>query len=89
MSYRGEEEEFLFIYKREGHHLDIEKMKESHDDYKKLAVCLGLSLDREFIFKGAADFCQKKSSPEAGTEAGTEASAEAGPEAGAEAMPEQ
>nr|XP_020484129.1 saxitoxin and tetrodotoxin-binding protein 1-like isoform X2 [Labrus bergylta] len=34
--------------RKEGHHQDIEKTKEAHSDFKKLASCLGLPQDDTF-----------------------------------------
>ncbi|XP_068424942.1 saxitoxin and tetrodotoxin-binding protein 1-like [Clinocottus analis] len=55
----------LLIYRKEGHHHDLEEMKSHHDANRKMAECLGIPHDREFIYDGVADFCHKKSSPEA------------------------
>ncbi|XP_068424941.1 saxitoxin and tetrodotoxin-binding protein 1-like [Clinocottus analis] len=56
---------FLLKYRKEGHHHDLEEMKSHHDANRKMAECLGIPHDREFIYDGVADFCHKKSSPEA------------------------
>ncbi|XP_050925218.1 saxitoxin and tetrodotoxin-binding protein 2 [Lates calcarifer] len=56
--------QFLMIYRREGHHLDFEKLKADHGHHRKRADCLGFSDSKPFIYDGAADFCHKKSSPE-------------------------
>ncbi|KAM6973900.1 saxitoxin and tetrodotoxin-binding protein 1-like [Tautogolabrus adspersus] len=64
MVYRGDAGQYLLIYRKEGHHQDIEKTKEAHSDFKKLATCLGLPHDDRFTYKDAQDFCHKKFSPE-------------------------
>ncbi|XP_060889556.1 saxitoxin and tetrodotoxin-binding protein 1-like [Labrus mixtus] len=64
MMYTGKAEGFLLVYKREGNHQDVEKMKEDHNNHKKLAECMGFPQEIIFTYDGAADFCQKKSSPE-------------------------
>ncbi|XP_034400430.1 saxitoxin and tetrodotoxin-binding protein 1-like [Cyclopterus lumpus] len=56
---------YLLNYKREGHHHDVEEMKSHHDTHKQLAECLRIPHDRHFSYDGAADFCHRKSSPEA------------------------
>ncbi|XP_044028260.1 uncharacterized protein LOC122864712 [Siniperca chuatsi] len=65
MVYREKEFQFLLIYRREGHHRDVELLKAAHSDHKKLAECLGFPHDRPFSYDGVADFCHKKSSPAA------------------------
>ncbi|KAM6973899.1 saxitoxin and tetrodotoxin-binding protein 1-like [Tautogolabrus adspersus] len=64
MLYRAKAEGFLLLYKREGNHQDVEKMKEDHSNHKKLADCMGFPQEIIFTYDGAADFCHKKSSPE-------------------------
>ncbi|XP_044028084.1 saxitoxin and tetrodotoxin-binding protein 1-like [Siniperca chuatsi] len=56
---------FLFIYKREGHHRDVELLKAAHSDHKKLAECLGFPHDKTFSYDGATGSCHLKSSPAA------------------------
>ncbi|XP_023254440.1 saxitoxin and tetrodotoxin-binding protein 1-like, partial [Seriola lalandi dorsalis] len=56
---------YLLSYRREGHHSDVEQLKAAHSDHRKQAECLGFPHDKAFSYDGAADFCHKKSSPEA------------------------
>ncbi|XP_022603157.1 saxitoxin and tetrodotoxin-binding protein 1-like [Seriola dumerili] len=56
---------YLLSYRREGHHSDVEQLKAAHSDHRKQAECLGFPHDKPFSYDGAADFCHKKSSPEA------------------------
>ncbi|KAG7225243.1 hypothetical protein INR49_014633 [Caranx melampygus] len=54
----------LLIYRREGHHSDVEQLKAAHDGYRKKAECLNIPHDKPFIYDGLAGFCQMKPSPE-------------------------
>ncbi|XP_072227243.1 saxitoxin and tetrodotoxin-binding protein 1-like [Leuresthes tenuis] len=65
MSYKTSTHRFLLSYKREGSHRDVELMKAAHDDLKKVAECLKFPHDKPFTYDGLADFCHKKSAPEA------------------------
>ncbi|KAF1382112.1 hypothetical protein PFLUV_G00161070 [Perca fluviatilis] len=61
---------FLLKFKREGHHLNVDKLKADHSDHHKLAACLGFPTNaKPFNYDDAADFCHKKSSPEVKPEA--------------------
>ncbi|XP_034456455.1 saxitoxin and tetrodotoxin-binding protein 1-like [Hippoglossus hippoglossus] len=62
--YTNKDGRFLLIYKREGHHSDVDQLKASHTDHKKRAECLGFTADKGFIYDGVSDFCHKKSSGE-------------------------
>ncbi|XP_060948369.1 saxitoxin and tetrodotoxin-binding protein 1-like [Limanda limanda] len=62
--YTNKDGRFLMIYKREGHHSDVDQLKASHAEHKKRAQCLGFSGDKEFLYDGVKDFCHKKSSGE-------------------------
>ncbi|XP_041665748.1 saxitoxin and tetrodotoxin-binding protein 1-like isoform X2 [Cheilinus undulatus] len=64
MYYRGFLGRFLFIYRRDGHHVDFQVTKEAEADYHKLAGCVNLSLDNRANYKEAGDFCHKKYSPD-------------------------
>uniref|UniRef100_A0A3Q3WWW0 Uncharacterized protein n=1 Tax=Mola mola TaxID=94237 RepID=A0A3Q3WWW0_MOLML len=68
MSYKGIMGHYLLTYRREGHHRDVDKLKTAHSDYKKLAECVGLPADNPYVYDGVADFCHKKSAPEATAE---------------------
>ncbi|XP_047460707.1 saxitoxin and tetrodotoxin-binding protein 1-like [Mugil cephalus] len=65
MTYRHSPGRFLLLYKREGLHRDAELLKAAHADHRKQAECLGLPHGRAFAYDGAADFCHKKSAPDA------------------------
>nr|XP_015832167.2 saxitoxin and tetrodotoxin-binding protein 1 [Nothobranchius furzeri] len=65
MTYKTSTIRFLLIYKREGAHRDVEHHKTHHNDLKKLAECLKFPHDRVYTYDGLADFCHKKSAPEA------------------------
>uniref|UniRef100_A0A8C4IPC3 Saxitoxin and tetrodotoxin-binding protein 1 n=1 Tax=Dicentrarchus labrax TaxID=13489 RepID=A0A8C4IPC3_DICLA len=54
MVYRGDIGNFLLSYRREGQHQDVEQLKASHSDNKKLAECLRFPHDKPFIYDGAA-----------------------------------
>ncbi|KAF1382109.1 hypothetical protein PFLUV_G00161040 [Perca fluviatilis] len=46
---------FLFNYRRDGHHQDVEKLKADHSDHHKLAACLGFPANvNPFNYDGAA-----------------------------------
>ncbi|XP_051246942.1 saxitoxin and tetrodotoxin-binding protein 1 isoform X2 [Dicentrarchus labrax] len=60
MVYRGDIGNFLLSYRREGQHQDVEQLKASHSDNKKLAECLRFPHDKPFIYDGAAEFCPEK-----------------------------
>nr|BAF56478.1 tributyltin binding protein type 2 [Paralichthys olivaceus]BAF56479.1 tributyltin binding protein type 2 [Paralichthys olivaceus] len=62
--YTSKDGHFLLIYKREGHHSNVDQLKASHSEHKKRAECLGFTVDKEFIYDGVSDFCHKKSSGE-------------------------
>ncbi|XP_053303356.1 saxitoxin and tetrodotoxin-binding protein 1 [Pleuronectes platessa] len=62
--YTNKDGRFLMIYRREGHHLDVDLLKASHTEHKKRAKCLGFPGDKEFFYDGVTDFCHKKSSGE-------------------------
>uniref|UniRef100_A0A674NTI3 Pufferfish saxitoxin and tetrodotoxin binding protein type n=1 Tax=Takifugu rubripes TaxID=31033 RepID=A0A674NTI3_TAKRU len=64
MDYSGPFGHDLFVYRRDGVHQNVEVLKAAQDDSKKLAECLGFSIDKPFIYGGVSDFCHKKSSPE-------------------------
>ncbi|XP_028453882.1 saxitoxin and tetrodotoxin-binding protein 1 [Perca flavescens] len=65
MVFKDSRGRFLFNYRRDGHHQDVEKLKADHSDHHKLAACLGFPANvNPFNYDGAADFCHKKSSPE-------------------------
>ncbi|XP_059206373.1 saxitoxin and tetrodotoxin-binding protein 1-like [Centropristis striata] len=56
---------YLLKYRREGHHLDVDVLKEDHNNHTRHAKCDGYSTDDEpFIYDGAADFCHKTSGAE-------------------------
>uniref|UniRef100_A0A672YRD3 Uncharacterized protein n=1 Tax=Sphaeramia orbicularis TaxID=375764 RepID=A0A672YRD3_9TELE len=59
---------YLLIYRRDGHHRDVEQMKAHQASHEKLAKCLHFPLEHVFIYDGVADFCHKKSAPEEKTE---------------------
>ncbi|KAG7225244.1 hypothetical protein INR49_014634 [Caranx melampygus] len=42
MVYRNVQGQFLLIYRREGHHSDVEQLKAAHDGYRKKAECLNI-----------------------------------------------
>ncbi|XP_059206338.1 saxitoxin and tetrodotoxin-binding protein 1-like [Centropristis striata] len=65
MVYKSTEGRFLLIYRKDGHHQDVDKAKEHHENHNKLAECLGFPHEQIFIYDGVADFCHKKSAPEA------------------------
>ncbi|XP_062266268.1 saxitoxin and tetrodotoxin-binding protein 1-like [Platichthys flesus] len=62
--YTNKEGRFLMIYRREGHHSDVDQLKASHTEHKKQAQCFGFLGDQEFFYDGVRDFCHKKSSGE-------------------------
>ncbi|XP_059205246.1 saxitoxin and tetrodotoxin-binding protein 1-like [Centropristis striata] len=64
MVYKNAEGRFLLIYRRKGHHQDVDKLKEHYDNNNKLAECLGFPPGKTFTYDGAADLCPKKSAPE-------------------------
>ncbi|XP_059205599.1 saxitoxin and tetrodotoxin-binding protein 1-like [Centropristis striata] len=64
MVYKNSEGRVLMIYRRKGHHQDVDKLKEHHDNNNKLAECLGFPPGKTFTYDGAADLCPKKSAPE-------------------------
>uniref|UniRef100_A0A3P9ID23 Uncharacterized protein n=1 Tax=Oryzias latipes TaxID=8090 RepID=A0A3P9ID23_ORYLA len=49
---------YLLSYKEEGSHRDVEQHKAAHDDYKKLAECLGFRDKRPYVYDGVAGECQ-------------------------------
>ncbi|XP_043995186.1 saxitoxin and tetrodotoxin-binding protein 1-like [Gambusia affinis] len=65
MTYKSSRMKFLLSYRREGSHRDVEQHKAAHNDHKKLSECLGIPHDKPFTYDGVADFCHKKSAPEA------------------------
>ncbi|KAI3359018.1 hypothetical protein L3Q82_015401, partial [Scortum barcoo] len=54
MVYRAEVGGFLLIYRRDGHHQDVELLKAAHSNHKKVAECLGFPHDKPFVYDGAA-----------------------------------
>ncbi|XP_037548958.1 uncharacterized protein LOC119425502 [Nematolebias whitei] len=68
MTYKTSTHRYLLIFKKEGSHQDVEQNKTHHDDHKKLAECLRFPHHQPFIYNGKADFCHKKSAPEANPE---------------------
>ncbi|MEQ2192480.1 hypothetical protein XENOCAPTIV_012260 [Xenoophorus captivus] len=68
MTYKTPAYKFLLSYKKEGSHRDVEQHKAAHDDHKKLAECLGFPHEKPYTYDGVADFCHKKSAPEANPE---------------------
>ncbi|XP_005805533.1 saxitoxin and tetrodotoxin-binding protein 1-like [Xiphophorus maculatus] len=65
MTFQSSRMKFLLSYRREGSHRDVERHRAAHDDHKKLAECLGVPHDKPYTYDGVADFCHKKSAPEA------------------------
>ncbi|TKS90235.1 Saxitoxin and tetrodotoxin-binding protein 1 [Collichthys lucidus] len=65
MVYRGYVGQFLLSYRREGHHQDVEQLKASHSDNKKLAECLRIPHANAFSYDGVSDFCPKTYPPPA------------------------
>ncbi|XP_028452537.1 saxitoxin and tetrodotoxin-binding protein 1 isoform X2 [Perca flavescens] len=62
MVFKDSEGRFLLNYRKDGHHLNVHKLKDDHSDHHKLATCLGFPADaKPFNYDGAADFCHKKS----------------------------
>uniref|UniRef100_A0A672YRJ2 Uncharacterized protein n=1 Tax=Sphaeramia orbicularis TaxID=375764 RepID=A0A672YRJ2_9TELE len=59
---------YLLLYRRDGHHRDVEQMKAHQASHEKLAKCWHFPLEHVFIYDGVADFCHKKSAPEEKTE---------------------
>ncbi|XP_054878558.1 saxitoxin and tetrodotoxin-binding protein 1-like [Poeciliopsis prolifica] len=65
MTYKSPTMNFLLSYRREGSHQDVKQHQADHDDLKKMAECLGVPHDKPYTYDGVADFCHKKSAPEA------------------------
>ncbi|XP_075867844.1 saxitoxin and tetrodotoxin-binding protein 1-like [Nelusetta ayraudi] len=55
---------YLLIYRREGHHQNLEQQRTSHSDYDKLVECVNIPQGRKYIYDGTPDSCHKKSAPE-------------------------
>ncbi|KAF1382107.1 hypothetical protein PFLUV_G00161020 [Perca fluviatilis] len=55
MLYKDINGRYLLNYKRDGHHLNVEKLKADHSDHHKLAACLGFPVNANpFNYDGAA-----------------------------------
>ncbi|XP_020562822.1 saxitoxin and tetrodotoxin-binding protein 1 [Oryzias latipes] len=63
--YKSSRFRFVLSYKEEGSHRDVEQHKAAHDDHRKFAECLGFPKKKPYVYDGVADFCHKKSAPEA------------------------
>ncbi|CAN9503582.1 unnamed protein product [Ophioblennius macclurei] len=63
--YKEQDGRFLLNYRREGSHRDVDEHKTAHDFLKKHAECLKFPSQEPFVYDGVADFCHKKSAPEA------------------------
>ncbi|XP_047186369.1 saxitoxin and tetrodotoxin-binding protein 2 [Scophthalmus maximus] len=60
--YTNKDGRYLLIYRREGHHSDMEQLKAAHSDHEKRGECLGFPVNRTLTYDGVADFCHKRSS---------------------------
>uniref|UniRef100_A0A3P9IDH6 Uncharacterized protein n=1 Tax=Oryzias latipes TaxID=8090 RepID=A0A3P9IDH6_ORYLA len=63
--YKSSRFRYLLSYKEEGSHRDVEQHKATYDDHRKLAECLGFPKKKPYVYDRVADFCHKKSAPEA------------------------
>ncbi|CAN9503581.1 unnamed protein product [Ophioblennius macclurei] len=56
---------YSLSYRREGFHQDVGEQKATHEQLIKFSECLKFPTDKPFVYDGVADFCHKKSAPEA------------------------
>ncbi|KAJ0055214.1 hypothetical protein NL108_012727 [Boleophthalmus pectinirostris] len=53
---------FFLIYRREGHHAEVEAAKKEHGAFHKRAECLGFPTEPAFHYDGTSGFCHKEHS---------------------------